>query len=146
MDKCEIIERLKNIAGYAVHTVGEEPFVMSLDDGIAVHEAIELLNKPDTNCSEISNNWIPCSERLPDDLAEVNVTWINHKPEPYYDFVKDKPFTASAVYYKGDWYWYSSVCADLLAEYGKNEIDKIDDSIEITAWMPLPEAYQEGGE
>ena len=56
MNKCEIIERLKNIAGYAVHTVGEEPFVMSLDDGIAVHEAIELLKKPETNCSEIPNS------------------------------------------------------------------------------------------
>ena len=91
---------------------------------------------------EPEQRWIPVSERLPDDLAEVNVTWVNHKPEPYYDFVKDKPCTGSAVYYKGDWYWYSSVCADLLAEYGKNEIDEIDDAIEITAWMPLPEPYQ----
>ena len=56
MNKCEIIERLKNIAKHAVHTVGEEPFVMSLDDGIAVHEAIELLKKPEMNCSEIPNN------------------------------------------------------------------------------------------
>ena len=94
--------------------------------------------------AEPEQRWIPVSERLPDDLAEVNVTWINHEPEPYYDFVKDKPFTASAVYYKGDWYWYSSACVDILAEYGKNEIDKLDDAIEITAWMPLPEPYQEG--
>ena len=71
MNKCEIIKRLKNIAGYAVHTVGEEPFVMSLDDGIAVHEAIELLKKSETNCSEIPNNWIPCSERLPEEGEAV---------------------------------------------------------------------------
>lgn len=45
MNKREIIERLKNLAGQAVYTVGEKPFVMSLDDGIAVHEAIELLEK-----------------------------------------------------------------------------------------------------
>ena len=90
--------------------------------------------------------WIPVSERLPDDLSEVNVTWVNHEPEPYYDFVKNKPFTASAVYYKGYWYWYSSVCTDLLAEYGENEIDKIDDAIEITAWMPFPEPYQKRGD
>lgn len=41
----EIIERLERIAGHAVHTVGEEPFVMSLDDGIAVHKAIEVLER-----------------------------------------------------------------------------------------------------
>lgn len=85
--------------------------------------------------------WIPCSERMPDDLEEVNVTWVNHSPEPYYDFIKDKPFTATAVYYRNKWYWYSSTCADYLAEYGKYDIDKIDESIEIIAWMPLPEPY-----
>ena len=90
--------------------------------------------------------WVPCSERLPDDLAEVNVTWVNHEPEPYYESIKSKPFTASAVYYEGKWYWYSSVCADVLAEYGRNDVDKVDDTIEITAWRPLPEPYQGGDE
>lgn len=90
--------------------------------------------------------WIPCSERLPEDLEEVNVTWVNHDPEPYYDFVKDKPFTGSAVYYKEKWYWYSSNCADILRAYGENNIDEVDDAIEIIAWMPLPESYREDGE
>ncbi len=89
-----------------------------------------------------AQQWIPCKTRLPEDLEEVNVTWVNHKPESYYEFAKDKPFTASAVYYKGDWYWYSSTCADILGEYGKNDIEKVDDAIEITAWKPLEDPWE----
>lgn len=43
MGKEEIIERLEEIAKHAVHVLGEEPFFMSLDDGIAIHEAIDIL-------------------------------------------------------------------------------------------------------
>jgi hypothetical protein len=82
------------------------------------------------------------SERLPEDLSEVNVTWVNHNPEPYYEFTKDKPFTATAVYYKGEWYWYSATCVDYLAEYGRCDWNKVSDVIEIIAWMPLPEPYK----
>ena len=67
MDKSEIVERLKNIAGHAVHTVGERPFVMSLDDGIAVHEAIELLEKAETNRPEIPDSWIPVTKEMPEE-------------------------------------------------------------------------------
>lgn len=86
--------------------------------------------------------WIPWSERLPEDLSEVNVTWVNRNPEPYYESIKDKPFTATAVYYKNEWYWYSATCVDYLEEYGRCDWNKIGEAIEITAWMPLPEAYK----
>lgn len=39
----EAIRRLKNILSHAVHTIGEETFTMSLDDGIAVKMAIKSL-------------------------------------------------------------------------------------------------------
>ena len=67
MDRTEIIERLKNIAEHAVHTVGERPFIMSLDDGIAVHEAIELLEKAETNRPEIPDSWIPVTKEMPEE-------------------------------------------------------------------------------
>ncbi len=86
--------------------------------------------------------WIPCTERLPKDLEPVNITWINHDPEPYYNDIKDKPFTATGVYFNGQWYWWSTLCTDILAEYSHNYDDIIDDAIEITAWMPLPEPYK----
>ena len=56
----EIIERLENLAEHAVHRVDEPRFVMSLDDGIALHEAIDLLKlhepKPPT-IKENSYGW-----------------------------------------------------------------------------------------
>ena len=86
--------------------------------------------------------WIPVSERLPEDLEPVNITWVNHNPESYYADIKDKPFTATGVYFNGQWYWWSTLCTDILAEYSHSYDDIIDDDIEITAWMPLPQPYK----
>lgn len=98
-----------------------------------------------TNFSRPQGEWIPVSERLPEDLEPVNITWINHKPESYYKDIKDKPFTATGVYFKGKWYWWSTLCTDILAEYGFYNSDMIDEGIEIIAWQPLPEPYKKGG-
>ena len=95
--------------------------------------AIKALEEP---------HWISCSEQLPEDLSEVNVTWMNTDPEPYYDFIKGKLFTGSAVYYKGRWYWYSAVCTDYLREYGTSPNDIMDDAIEVIAWMSMPEPWE----
>ena len=45
MDKEEIIRRLEKISEHAVHFSGEPPLILSLDDGIALHEAAELLKE-----------------------------------------------------------------------------------------------------
>ena len=101
-------------------------------------EALDILmGNYERNC------WIPVTERLPEELEEVNITWINTAPEPYYDFIKGKPFTGTAVYHKGRWYWYSAVCNDYLAEYGISPNDTMDECINVIAWMPLPEPYKE---
>lgn len=87
--------------------------------------------------------WIPCSERLPEEIVPVNVVWVNHFPPPYYNKFKNVPQKGTALYYDGDWYWFSSICEDMLAEYGCNEQDLVDEYIEITHWMPLPEPPEE---
>lgn len=89
--------------------------------------------------------WIPCSERPPENMKPVNITWVNRDPVSYYTHIKDKPFTATGIYFKGKWYWYSAICEDILEEYEENDIDVVDDSIEITAWRPLPEPYEGEG-
>ena len=93
-------------------------------------------------------HWIPVTEKLPENNDPVNVTWVNHNPEVYYADIKDKPYTATAIYFRGKWFWYSCVIEDWLAEYGSNESflanlqEAVDRDIEITAWMPLPEPYK----
>ena len=85
--------------------------------------------------------WFPVSERLPEDIKPVIVTWKNTDPEPYYQYIVGKNFVGAAHYKSGKWYWYSSVTEDLLAVYGKCDSEEFDEAIEVVAWMPLPEPY-----
>ena len=87
----------------------------------------------------LERRWIPVTERLPEEQVLVNVVWVNRVPEPYYKKIKGVPFSDTACFYRGRWYWDSPVVIDLLAEYGKDEFDLVDDAVEITHWMPLPE-------
>lgn len=118
-------------------------FDHSIDGNIVYgnKECGEIVGYP---CCKKFTPWIPASVRLPKELEPVNVVWVNHSPEPYYQEMKDVPQKATAVYYREKWYWWSCVCEDLLAEYGTNETDKVDDDIEITHWMPLFEPPEEG--
>ena len=86
--------------------------------------------------------WVPVTERLPEDLEEVIITWVNPNPPSYYESIKGVPFTGAAVFYNGDWYWYSNITRDVLAEYRMYENMLIDDDIKITAWMRFPEPYR----
>ena len=102
----DILRRLQNIADHAIHIPGERPFVMSLDDGIAIHEAIELLEAKSTQ-------WIPVSERMPDEEGEYTVCFDDgYITTVSYGMVIDRM----------DW--------ELWADSG-----------EPVAWMPLPEPY-----
>ena len=92
------------------------------------------------------DEWIPCNKQMPDELAAVNITWVNHNPPPYYKYTKDVPLVDSAVYYRGKWYWWDATVIDLLGEYDGayiHGIEPIDKDIEVVAWMPFPKPYRE---
>ena len=115
---------------------------------LAPNEANKIMDAFDEYVESNEPHWIPVTERLPENNDPVNVTWVNHNPEVYYMDIKDKPFTATAIYFRGKWFWYSCVIEDWLAEYGSNESllanlrEAVDRDIEIMAWMPLPEPYK----
>lgn len=119
-----------------------DPMKSEYAQGIACGAALAKTYVEQLPSEQPEQRWVSCSERLPEDLEEVNITFTNLEPEPYYDFIKGKRFTGSAVFYKGDWYWYSSITVDVLKEYGRYESEKIDEGLKIIAWMPLPSPYK----
>lgn len=102
-----------------------------------------LKQLPSAEPERKTGKWIPCSERLPDDIRPVIVTWKNTDPASYYQYIVGQHYSGIAHYKNGKWYWYSSVTEDLLAEYGRCDSEEFDEAIEVMAWMPLPEPYKE---
>ena len=106
-------------------------------------QAANMLEKLAAEKDEKKPEWISVKDRPPEEAEPVNVTWVNHRPAPYYSKNKNVEQTATAVYFGGKWYWYSVICVDILREYGRNEADLLHEDIEITHWMPLPEPPKE---
>ena len=125
-------------------------------DGHTEKDVTRLLSLPSTQpediCSECDAwnvyknyaqpKWIPVSERLPDDIRPVIVTWCNTDPASYYQHIVGKRFTGVAHYKSGKWYWYSSTTEDFLAEYGRYDVEEFDEAIEVLAWCEMPEPYK----
>lgn len=104
---------------------------------LSEEQVMELIDMTPTNYP-----WIPCSERLPEDIRPVIVTWKNTDPASYYQYIVGKHFTGTACYKNEKWYWYSSTTEDMLAEYGRYDSEEFDEAIECIAWMPLPEPWK----
>ena len=130
IDEKKLIEDIKNLID-SEELAGHSP-------GSVLHSVCEKVwEQPKVG------EWIPVSERLPENFTPVNITWVNRKPGSYYMHIKDKPFTATGILYCGEGYWWSVCCEDYLREYGNSEADAMHESIEVVAWMPLPEPYKE---
>ena len=113
-----------------------------IDAGISIAIG-KVCDAPTIEPKQKTGKWIPCSERLPENIRPVIVTWKNTDPASYYQYIVGKHFTGTACYKNGKWYWYSSTTEDMLAEYGRYDSEEFDEAIECIAWMPLPEPYAE---
>lgn len=137
------------------HILEQEP----CEDAISRADVKKYLSAPDANGERViyesdldllspvqpkikTGHWIPVSEKLPEDIKPVIITWKNTDPKSYYQYIVGKHFIGTAHYKNGKWFWYSSVTEDLLAEYGRCDSEEFDEAIEVIAWMPLPEPFE----
>ena len=89
---------------------------------VAVSELEALPSaQPETNCSEFPNNWIPCSERLPDKKDDYFCSYIGCAIADICEYDPDR----------NEWGFYY--------DYGWKVVSN------VIAWMPLPEPYTESG-
>lgn len=113
--------------------------------GVLFKHCIDQIERDQKEIAELreKQQWIPVAERLPEELVPVNVVWVNRVPEPYYEKIKGVPFSGTACFFEERWYWDSPIVLDMLSEYGKDDPDLVDDAVDITHWMPLPEPPKE---
>lgn len=86
---------------------------------------------------EISEKWIPCSERLP----ELTI----HENEPFIgEWDNSEPVL---IYHKDNKYEYPYLIAQYTNGFENNEVgwtemEEANDVIDVIAWMPLPEPWK----
>ena len=76
-----------------------------------------------TKVSEMPTGWIPCSERLPEEVACYLVAWMDerNRPIPFYEIVE-----------------FDSV------DWCEGYIPQAEGNYRILAWQPLPAPYMKG--
>ena len=122
----------------------EEAISILMDDAYFLYEddspynrraydmAIEALKAQLSEEGTTFGQWIPVTERLPEDIKPVIVTWKNTDPKSYYQYIVGKHFTGTACYKNGKWYWYSSTTEDILAEYGRYDSEEFDEALSVS--------------
>lgn len=136
----DLIKRQDAITAYCEHECGIKG--MTRENCGATDCGTIFDDIPSAQSERKTGEWILCSERLPEDIRPVIVTWKNTDPKSYYQYIVGKHFTGTACYKNGKWYWYSSTTEDMLAEYGRYDSEEFDEAIECIAWMPLPEPWK----
>lgn len=121
MTREEAITEIKEMADY-----WEEEYPKAVSEIEALKMAIESLKE---------QQWIPCSERLPDEDTEVLVTVYFHglakkHPPGWNKQIKPNYYVEAASQIDGEWSSYS------------DEYKIARDRHEVIAWMPKPSPYK----
>ena len=118
------IDRIAKIKPEDINNENDRSFMAAL---IAAESLIKGLPSV-----QPEQRWIPCSERLPEEYGEYQITWTTSASKKR--FIGDSEFEVTSEWdaehykFKGEW---------LLDEHIKNYPD-----VKVIAWMPLPEPYE----
>ena len=88
-------------------------------------KAIEIVKqeaeKFGTDINVVSNGWIPCSEKLPEEYGDYLVWWTDITRKQYYEIAEYEPNNG----------WIGEIPQAVKGKYS------------VIAWQPLPEPYKE---
>lgn len=93
----------------------------------AVQKAIKALEKT-------AQSWIPVTERLPEEDKEVLITYKGKGDE------LDKPYSNIDITTYGQMYFGGNKVGNY--KHWRSPFQYFNDNYEVTAWMPMPEAYE----
>ena len=129
-----IIEKLEEQKSGLTEWAEDEAFKLATDKAIEIIK--QEAEKFGTDINVVSNGWIPCSERLPEESGYYLVTyhdWSDGNFLPKYDdtYVRRLHYQISE-HFVG---W----------NYPKNVDDRAENDChkEVIAWQPLPEPFKE---
>lgn len=121
--------------------MADEMMLMLNDDGVAhiYDETYDIVihcesaeKQKEVEKRLMGMDWIPCSERLPEEYGEYRITWTTSASKKR--FIGDSEFEVTSEWdaeryrFKGEW---------LLDEYIKNYPD-----VKVIAWKPLEEPWK----
>lgn len=123
MTEKKAIERLQRIRQFYLDTIKDDTAVEAVDMAIKAVEKRE------------ADRWIPVTERPPEEDGDYLVTFESGYAEDYgFDPIGIAPFEVDC---EGFGIWQESFDPVSLGSLGSDWVD-----IPVTAWRPLPEAYE----
>lgn len=120
-------DRLKNLLQNDLE--GFETMISEHGEGLAHGTRIALNRIAEQPTIDPHSQWIPVTERLPEENENYIVTACD-EGSPAGEGIWCSTVVVVAEYYGGSWIWYDGGC-----EYSLEGI--------VTHWMPLPEPYKE---
>ena len=130
------IDAVMNTEPFVVDINGEQYVGQKTSDTISALKCLPSA-QPETNCSEIPNNWIPCSERLPEEDVEVLISYRYKEGEGDTSHIDIDITTYGQMYFGGNKVGNH--------KHWRAPFEYFESNYEVVAWMPLPEPYTESG-